>query len=172
MEQFETKYIINQATYKELKWHLISTQDWISGALRIPFFVIIAVLGFEFRIVAILLAGIFLTAFLIIEILLVPKRVAQVNLQRAQESTGTTDLEVLTSFTNDGVKTFNFSTNGTATFNYNNFIRFAETKNMYILFTKASQFVVVNKKTLAQEGKTKEFRQFIRSKLPKIKGVA
>jgi len=169
MDLFETRYTISKETYEELKWHLLSQQDKFAFVLGILCGIIVAISGIFSQRLEFTLFGIALIAISITELILRPKRFMKIFLQRTQESIGATEFEVQTSFTENCIKTLNFSTNGASAINYTDINNFVETKNMYVLITKAHQFMAVNKATLIQEGQSEEFLRFIKNKLLNIK---
>ncbi|MCL1786493.1 MAG: YcxB family protein [Defluviitaleaceae bacterium] len=169
MEQFETSYIITADTYKEMKWKTIPPRDIIICSGGVIGAVMLIVGSIMEQSPVMIFVGIVVAFVFIFTFFLAPKRNIKINLQRAKETTGTTDLEVQTAFADDGIKLHDLSSGGRSTVDYGNVNRFAETKNMYILLTKANLLIIVNKATLAQAGETEAFLQFIKSKLPHVK---
>jgi len=169
MEQFETKFIINKDAYEEMRWLFLSTQDKFIILFCIVVAAAVSIGGILERRLEFVVFGILFAIIFLVAMFWNLRKSIKINLQRAQESTGSTDLEVLTSFTDDGIKTFNCLTNGTSTISYNDINKFAQTKSMYVLLTKSNQFMVVDKATLTEKGQSKEFVRFINSKLPHAK---
>ena len=92
----------------------------------------------------------------------------KINLARVQENEGTTELKVITSFTDDKIQIHHVNTGNTSNLSYDVINRFVETKNMYTLFTKAHQFVVVNKASIIQDHENEDFIRFIKDKCKNI----
>ena len=84
-------------------------------------------------------------------------------IKRIQETTNAREYEGTTSFGDESLTMKNHSTNGVINICYDNIHRFVETNNYYALFTKADQFVLVNKKDIEQAQKKEEFLSFIKS---------
>jgi len=165
MENFETVCAINQKTYEEIKWHLLSAKDKFSSVLGIFFAVMLIVVSFPSESLYFSLIGFALVIAFAAEIFRKPKRYIKLLLQRMQETRGITDIELHTSFTEDGIKILDILDSRKTTISYDVIRRFSETTNMYILFTKTEFMIIANKAALIQEGKNEDFLQFIKNKL-------
>ena len=169
MNHFENESKINQKTYEELKWHLIPKKEKVTLTATLFSCVIIIIWGFytqryEFTIVG-FVAGIFLGLLG----LSARRNAIRAHLHSIEASTGTTELQVKTFFSDDEISAFNFQTEGTTTFNYDDIHRLIETKSLYVLVTKINQFLVIDKVSLAQEEKSEDFLRFIKDKCKNIK---
>jgi hypothetical protein len=91
-------------------------------------------------------------------------RVIKINMDRFYEL-GLKEIEVVTSFTEDKIKLHNKTTGAASELSYGVIERFVKTENMYVLFTKAEQFIVVNRKILIEKEKHKDFVRFIKEKI-------
>jgi uncharacterized membrane protein (Fun14 family) len=175
LELFKTTSTIDEDTFIELKKHLISPKDKMIflitffGAFALAFGGIIdnATDGVN---PILLLFGISVGIMVPIMYFYRVKQVIKINMNRFQEA-GYTAMEVTTSFTEDKIIIHNATTGASVGLDYSVICRFAETKNMYTLFTEAEQFVVVNKASLTQSQTSDEFILFIRKKC-KIKIAA
>jgi len=90
-------------------------------------------------------------------------------LKRDLENTRGSGLQLTTSFTADEIKIYRADTGGTNRISYSSIISFVETAHTYTLFTKADQFIVVNKTSLAQAKKKKDFVMFIQEQCKNAK---
>jgi len=168
MSHFIIKSIVNKGTYKEIGWRLISRPEKIYFAV-VLFCGVMAAIFFA-------TGGQYLFTFgAILFTILVPifyirnlKQAAKLHFKRIHESTGTNELELEISFNDDRVTIFCIATNGTSFVEYENFARIAETKNMYVIFTKARQFIVISKDELVEKSERKRFIKFIASKMEKL----
>jgi len=169
MEYFETKSVINKDTsYQELKRHLRKPNDR-------RFLILYPIPCLAFLILGIFIQSIFASfvgIFGIIIVLLIIIR-SKLNQNRAweqvKENSDIAEIVQVVSFTEDSIKMHDPITNGTVYTKYDHIDRFAETKNMYALFTKANQVFIVNKVILAQEQKTEEFLRFIQDKCKNVR---
>lgn len=168
-EYFSSKSIINRDAYEEFKWHFISKNEKLMCGIIIFCSVMVVIFGVGERYYAFILLGILGLFVTGIRLVVTPEQIVKINLQRTQEATGFTDVEVITSFTDEKIKIYNVTTGNTTHLSYDAINRLAETKNMYILFSKANQFALVNKTTLMQEQKTEAFTWFLRDKCKHIK---
>lgn len=166
MEYFETKTIINFKAYKEIKKYTLPT--WRKTILVIFPISLIILSIFCYNLFDKGDSGYTLVLFAlgvslpIIRFMLVKKN-EKLLFERNTE-TGFADFENIVSFTDDKVKVYNVHTNGTSYLLYNVIARFEESKHFYILITKANLFILVNKLTLTQEQKEKDFLSFIKEK--------
>jgi len=161
---FETKSIISENSIKELKLYLISPRQ------KIP-----AILGIILSIYAsIYFRSAFFIVLIFIFISIIPFSIMQnikMMIKRIQETTNAREYECTTSFGDESMTMINHSTNGTTNILYDNIHRFVETNNYYALFTKAEQFVLVNKKDIEQAQKKEEFISFIKSHCKNLKNT-
>jgi len=167
MEDFETRSVISRDT-KELKRHRRRPQDKIIFILCAMFGLFVIIRSIVTQNTTFTIIGI---AFVVL-ILLVIVRDEVVSRQmwtKIGESSGTEELEMIVSFLEDNIKICDPQSGGIMYVSYDTICRFVETKNMYILFTKAHQCVVVNKMSLIQEQKNEDFIRFIKEKCKNVK---
>ena len=164
MNLFETKSIISENSIKELKLYLISSRQ------KIP-----AILGVILSIYAsIYFRSAFFIVLIFIFISIIPFSIKQnikIIIKRIQETTNAREYECTTSFGDESLTMINHSTNGIINICYDNIHRFVETNNYYALFTKAEQFILVNKKDIEQAQKKEEFFSFIKSHCKNLKNT-
>ena len=170
MENFETTNVITENTYIELKRFLKPPNEIRYVIIYSTVLLIIAIIGLIFQhyyFTAIGLGfGIGGPLFYIKQFNYMTRK----NWKRMVESSGgVSELEVITTFMADGVKTYNKQSGGSSFINYNSIFRFAETDNIYALFTKENQFIVIDKISIEHEQKTKELINFLREKCINIK---
>ena len=165
MSHFTIKSIVSKETYKEIKWHLISKSDKIHLAIMLFGALMLIIMGVVSGKFIISAAAVVVTAAFLFAWYRNMKKAVKLQFQRINESTGADELELEISFNDDKITIFCTRTNGTSFIDYINLNRFVKTKNMYVLFTKAKQFIVIDKAALAEKGMRKEFLRFIRSKM-------
>jgi len=177
MECFETKSVIDKEAFAELKRHLRKPNDR-RFLIRYPIFglafLLLGIYGITSQSISFILSifCIFVGVFSIIVVLLLILRGkgAQKEMwEGVKENTGTEEIVYVVSFDEDNVKIHSPRTGGTVYNKYDLIYRFAETKNMYMLFTKANQPIIVNKATLTKEQKTEEFMRFIKDKCKNVR---
>jgi len=180
MEYFETKTTINMATFRELRKHSVPRggKIYLAISLAIGLVCVIGliqgsingnihqesgsatIMGFTAVIALVVTPAVFLIRL---------NSDNKLYLARIQESTGTASFDVVTSFTEDNIKLHNLNSGGTVYMDYDVIVRFAETENLYVLYTKKSQFVLADKIKLIQEQKSEEFLHFIKDKCKNLK---
>jgi len=163
-EYFVSINVINRDTYKKLKWHFVSKGENLLLVAGLLLGIMAAIRGIAEQQYMPMAFGIFCALLIATNLVVKPERIIKINLQRAQETTGQTDLEIITSFTDEKIKLHNITTGNTTYLGYDAIKRIVETKDMYILFSKANQFVLVDKTTLIQQQNTEDFKQFLRDK--------
>lgn len=164
MNLFETKSIISENSIKELKLYLISPRQKITAFLGI----LLSIWA------SIYFGSAFFIMLIFIFISIIPLSIKQnikIIIKRMQETTNAKECECTTSFGDESLTMTNHSTNGTTNICYDNIKRLVETKNYYALFTKAEQFVLVNKKDIDQAQKKEEFISFIKSHCKNLKNT-
>jgi len=165
MNTFEMESTVNKDTYHELMWHMIPKTVKIIVAIVLLGSTISAIGGhYEAAVSGLAMAVIFSVAMLFAH-----KRGIKTTLQRQKECEGTPELKLAISFLDENIKIHNLRAGGAIYVNYDSMARFVETKNFYALFSKANQFVVVNKTNLIQEQKSKDFIRFLKDKCKNVK---
>ena len=167
MSHFAIKSIINKGTCKEIGWRLISRSEKI-------YFAIVLFCGLMAAIFFAIGEQYLFTFGAILFVVLLPifyfrnlKQAAKLYFKRVFESTGANELELEISFNDDKVTIFCVATKGTSFIEYENIARLEETKNMYVVFTKAKQFIAISKNELVGKSERKKFIKFITSKMEK-----
>lgn len=171
MGLFKTTYTIDEQAFIELKKHFVSPKDK-------NYFKIVSIAGFVLAILGIvnviggerdsiitimILAGLFAGITMPILYLNRIKQIIKINMDRFKEA-GHTEIEVTTFFTDDKIELHNVTTGASSSLDYSVICRFVETENMYVLFTRAEQFIVVDKASLISAQTNDEFIRFIREK--------
>jgi len=168
MERFKTKIIINYDTFRKLK----KIPKPLGDKIRIAIVMIVCIIGAVYGVIlgSILLIIwwfiVAISALLIIKVHYI--QAAKTSLARIQESTGTSEIELITSFEDDVIKIYNASTEGTFRIAYDVITGREQTKDMYVLYTKLNQAIFINKTSLTKEQKD-EFIRFIKSKCKNVK---
>jgi len=165
-ESFTTSYVINKDTYQELQKHMRSPGEKMGVVIVSLIFFALAVLGFVVRNSAIATFGLTVGVLVIVFFSGPHTQTIKTSLERAREL-GTTEAVWETSFADEEIKMHlpdTGGTFGTSYLNYSAVVRFAQTENMYALFTKANHIVIVNKTSLDQEQKGEDFLRFIEDK--------
>ena len=97
------------------------------------------------------------------------KREIKIQLQRQQEREGTPELNLAISFSEDKIKSHNIRAGGEVYVGYDSVARVVETKNFYVLRTKAKQDIIINKASMIQAQKSDAFIRFLRGKCKNAK---
>jgi len=113
--------------------------------------------------------GVFNILFIVYRYFVYPRQVIKVILQRAKETTGYSDEEVVTSFTDEKIKLYKVATGNTTWLDYGAIVRFADMGGLYVLYTKGNQFVLVDKAQLAQRQQNEAFIGFLKNKCSDLK---
>lgn len=169
MGLFETKSIFNEETLKELKKYIMTPRQ------KVPIIFLIIVSAFMLMFSIFYLSMGYTAAFaiatllFILEYFYVMNRNVNTVFRRMQESTNATEYEYTTTFNADALIGVNHTTNAIANILYDNFQRFIETKNYYILFTRADKYVLINREEIDQAGKREDFLAFLKNKCQNVK---
>ena len=166
---FESKITLNESIFKELERHVTATDTKVLwGFIGLMLF---AVAGVALYIQQIGFAAFaFCVTLFWVHMCRQPaKDFAKLNVEREVEATGNTEAEITLTFLADRVKTYHAGSGRSIRIRYDDFVRFAETERTYTMFTKASQFIVVNKTALIQEGKSEAFLLFLRDRCKNMK---
>jgi len=180
---FETTNVINKDTFLEIKRYIISPKDkrtyalFIIAGFCLALIAVVCVLlivsedpnynGYYAAALGMLVAafgiGLAVVIGMTIRYFRLANMIIKANLNRFKED-GYTEILQTSSFTDDKIKIHNLTNGATVEIGYNVVCRFAETKNFYTLFTKAGQFILVNKISLIETDKNEEFVQFVKEK--------
>ena len=93
------------------------------------------------------------------------KKAVKLYFQRISESTGANELELEISFNDDKIVIYCVNSNGTTFIEYKSIVEFVKTKNMYLMFTKARQFVAIDKTAFAEAEERRSFLKFLESRI-------
>jgi len=168
VSHFVIKSIVNKQTFKEIGRHHISKSDKIALAVILSGALAVAIgSAANGQHIISFYAILFVAIFPFVYYLTVKKGV-KLQLQRISESTGSDELELEISFNDDKIAIFCTNTNGTSFIEYTSIDRFVKTKNMYVLLTKARQFIAIDKTAFAESEERKNFFRFLKSKACKI----
>ena len=171
MPDFGSYITLNESTYTEVRRYSRKRGDRIT-------FIILSILGFAIAVGGLLaqdtiitgiglVAGICNMIFLLM-VIIRPKLTLKRELEQIQENFSAAEMEIITSFADDRIKT-HFPQSGATIFtNYNDISRFIETPNMFVLLTKTKQAVITDKLRLIQEQKNEAFIQFIKNKCENV----
>jgi len=165
MDYFEVESIVNKDTYNELMWHRIPKSVKILVVI-ILFGCTMSAIGGHYDAAV---SGLAMVVIFSLMLLFAHKRNVKITLQRQKEREETSELKLAISFLDEEIKIHNLRAGGAIYVNYDSIARFVETKNLYVLFTKANQFVAVNKTILIQEQKRKDFIRFVKDKCKNVK---
>lgn len=169
MDLFETEVAINEDALKEIKNHMMAPKQ---KGMLIAFIAVFACL-FIFSVIiksyVLMVTSATAVVAFIVETFLILNSYVKVNLKRIQETTNANEVIYTTSFNEAGAKLMNHSTNAVATIDYDNIARFVEAKSVYALFTKAGQFLLVNKNEIDGAQKREEFIDFLKSNCKHVK---
>ena len=165
MEYFKSSSVLDKDTYKKIIWK--------SPRQKIVY----AIVFFVFLVGGIICVALHYTTASIISfawaviIPMVIKLRTYLDIKkyfaRWQESTGTSELEIIASFTDEKIKVHNETTGNTVYIDYDVIRRFAETEYAYVLFSKQNQFFLVNKSAFSHEQRI-EFMSFIQGKCKNV----
>jgi hypothetical protein len=165
MDCFKIESTVNKDTYIELTWHLIPI------TVKIAMIIILigcagSAIGGHYEAA---FTGLTMVIIFSLSTLFFHKRDIKTKLQRQQECEGTSELKLAISFLDENIKIHNLRAGGTIYMKYDSIVKLAETKNLYVLFTKAKQFIAVNKTILFQEQKNNDFIRFVKDKCINVK---
>ena len=164
---FETTGIINDELVKSLKKYLVPSK--LKNLIKIMV-IICVLLGLinifisRVRVVIFfLVAGIFIAEYFYII-----NKVYNTCMQRMKETVGKRETKYKVYFDEVGAIVNNLDTGAKIHMKYDVFVRFAETPNVYAIFTKSNQFIILFKNCL-DEGQLNEFKIFIKGKCKNFK---
>ena len=170
MELFENRSIIDQETFQ------VDLKRFAMPPLE-KFRIVMSLLGcllfiagcIALQNMVAIFAGIILMVFMVISPIIEFKTGIKIHWARIKESTGVSEIETQVSFTDTHIKVLNVTTGALGQYNYNVIVRFAETKNLYALYTRLNQCIVINKISIENEKKTDEFINFLKKKCTKVR---
>ena len=154
---------------EKIKWHFTSKKDRITQGVGLfcGVMTLIWSIGEQLYVLTpIILIGTFVIGMLVF---ISPRRTVKTTLQRIKETTGEDQLELVTSFTDESIKIHYVKSGNDSQLGYDSITRFVDTKDLYILFSKGQQFVLVNKDTLTRENENDDFVRFIKEKCKNVK---
>lgn len=164
---FETTGILNEEVLKILKKYSISPR------LK-NFLGIFAIISAIFALICIPVSlkfsvfFAFLVLVFILEYFLAVNIFYKKSLSIMKESTGLNEYCYKVFFDETGAVVNNLSIGATVQLKYDAFVRIEEIRNMYVLFTKANQYVIVFKDCLDNK-QVNDFKMFIKERCKNIK---
>jgi len=170
MELFENRSIIDQETFQvELKQFAMPPFEKFRIIMSL-FGCLLFIAGcIVLQNIIAIFAGIMLMILLVLSPIIEFKKGIKIYWARIKESTGASEIETQVLFTPTHISVINVTIGGLGQYNYDVIVRFAETKNLYALYTRLNQCIVINKISLENEKKTDEFISFLRKKCTKIR---
>ena len=170
MECFETTVVLSEKTVgQELKWHeRRRPKDRIIVIAGLFSALVTAFFGATDRDFVLTTLGIGLI-LLILLLLLRDEVNFRRGWERIRETSTTEGIESVVSFLDKKIKLYDSESGGTIYLDYFLIVRFLETTNWYVLFTRAHQFIAVNKISLIEEGKNEDFIRFLKKKCHYVK---
>lgn len=169
MKQFETHSVIGRETFEELGRHVMSVKTQMAFTGMVGAFVGLAVVALIFKSyinMAILLVAALLFAA---EYAIIIRKNIKRNVAQLRETTNMDACNYTTSFSDAGVEVENQATGAQATIAYDNIVRLVETKNLYMLSTKANQLVIVNRTAIDGAGQREDFLRFLRERCGNVR---
>ncbi|MDR3000948.1 MAG: hypothetical protein LBU89_06755 [Fibromonadaceae bacterium] len=170
VDLFESKSIVSEDTFRELRRYLKPPHEIIRVAIGSAVCFVTAIAAYiVIRSIAFSALGFF--AGIVIPLIYIQQwnHLAKTYWARIQESTGVSKFEQISSFTDEEIKIRNVDTGGMVSLKYDVIARLAETENIYALFTKMNQIIIVNKISIAQEHNTEAFICFIKEKCKNVR---
>lgn len=169
MSSFETTGEIDKNILKEIKPYFISKKKKIVFACFLAVFNCVMLIDFiinndQGRI---WFAAI-LDIILIAEYFIILNTQLKIYNKRLKETIGTDSVTYTTSFDEVGVNIKNHATNGSGNIKYSDVNRIVETRNTFMIITKANQFTLVFKECL-KDAQKKEIIEFLKDKCKDIK---
>ena len=161
---FETNIEVTKDTYNELMWKFIPKVIKIIVPIILLGCVLSAIGGYYEAI-----TGIIMTIVFILALIYFQKREIKIQLQRQQEREGTPELKLAISFSEDKIKSHNLRAGGAVYVDYDSIAKFVETKNYYVLRTKANQNIIINKAAMIQTQTSEDFIRFLKDKCKNVK---
>lgn len=164
---FESTGVINEDALEEFKKYIIPSifRRIIMGL------VIVCIM---FAVISLLVSKFYVFVFLILSAIFAGEYFLMINISKKrcikqiEETIGKREVKYKVYFDEEGVIVNNLGTNAKANMKYGVFKRVSETKNLYVMFTKGNQFVLIFKDCLDNNQK-EEFEIFIKEKCRKIK---
>ena len=160
---FESESIINRDTYIEIKRHIPTPKEKIIFALRPIGGIMIALGGIMLQFHVLTLMGFIAALAFIVSYPLHLNSTVKRELERVNESTGRYEIKCNVYFLDEIIKIHNAEDDYNTEIKYEHFNRFAETKNLYVLFTRTNRLIAI-KKTSILKKTSEDFIPFIKNK--------
>ena len=161
---FETEVVINKNTYNELAYKFIPKGVKIIAVIFLLGCTLSIIQGYNDAVSGIMTVILFISFLIFFQ-----KRNIKMELKRQQEREGTPESKLVISFSDDKIRLYNPRSGGVVYLNYDSVVKFVETKNFYVLRTKASQDIIVNKITLIEAQKENDFIRFLEVKCKNVR---
>lgn len=164
---FESTGVVNEDALEEFKRYIVPPIF-----RRIIIGLVIVCITFAF--ISLLVSSFYVFLFLLLGAILAVEYFLMINISKKrcikqiEETIGKREVKYKVYFDDEGVIVNNLGTNAKANMKYGVFKRVVETKNLYVMFTKSNQFVLIFKECL-DNNQNEEFKIFIKEKCRKIK---
>lgn len=142
--------VVNKSVLNELKPHFSSPMQKIANLIIVIAFIVVGVV-FSLvyaRDITLFIISLAVAALLIVIPIFQKNQAVKLVLQRMQESKGTDQSVYNILLTEGEFAVFNEENFELEKYQYSDFKRFAQTKNLYALFTKTNQLIVINKESM------------------------
>ena len=169
MDGFETNTVLDGATLREIKYKLMIHQRVVILVVVLTSLCLL-IISVERSYVThtTVVAAIALVVF-VIEYFFIANRNVKVILKRMRESARESGYRYTTSFTDEGMLIINHTLDSKMTIFYEAIKSVEESKNYFIIHTKAKQFALVNRETIDRAGKREALKTFLHSRCPKLR---
>ena len=165
---YEAEYLINRYCLNELKWHIPTSKEKAIFMLRQIFAILILIGGTVLQSHIPVVIGVLLFVFILLSYPWHLNRIVKRELEMAYELTGTYERKSIVSFLDESMKIQNADNGNVIELKYEHLNRFAETKNLYLLFTKTNIFVAITKSSIVEKT-SEDFISFLKSKCDNIR---
>jgi len=169
MDLFETQSVINEDTFKELRKFFLPRRRRIALIMIMLFEVFLFIVAAFSGLYVLMVVVAVLIIRSIVKYLLILNKSVKLIMKRMQETEHAKEFEYTSSFCDAGIKIKNHATNAMITIYYDDINRFAETKNYYVLFTKANQLGIVNRSDIDGANKREDLINFLKCSCKNIR---
>ena len=169
MDLWETKCVINEDTFRELKKYLMPTKQRLILLAAFLLAVCFFILGVLLRSYSLMGLMVLAMLALALEYILILNSYVKSNVRRMQETVHARECAYTTSFSDAGFHIKNHLTNAQTTIAYEDIKRLVETTSYYVLFTKAEQFGLVNKSLINDSNQQEALRAYLKQHYPSIR---
>lgn len=168
MECFKTTGTLNESMVREVNTCMLSKEQryTLIGCIIIFALLFMYCIARRYEILG---AVVFTSAIFLVYYYtyVLKKQSLKLNIARLREISGAEGYQMSTWFDHTGINIQNYMTNATSKIQAVHFRRVAETENLYIIFTKANQYMLVFKNCL-DEAQRKLFIAFLKENFPNL----